>query len=124
MNEREARKIRKRKGQLRCDWCNRWTQVNLNLWEAYALDYKGSLKPEYEFYCRRFKCFRHRKELMDVDKDKQSPKGKGSFKKRDTETNTRKPTRDKVESQRRPDRPSPKSESPRRELPKPQSIST
>ena len=61
---RSARLARKFKNVLRCEWCNRWTEVGPKKW--YKLRKEDALFPaQYTFFCARQSCKAGREEILD-----------------------------------------------------------
>lgn len=52
------------KGCLRCEWCNRWTEVSMKRWQK--LRSEDKLFPsKYIFFCARPRCKSERAEILD-----------------------------------------------------------
>lgn len=61
---RPARLARKYKSVLRCEWCNRWTEVPMKKW--WKLYKAEALFPaEYMYFCPRPQCKRERNDCLD-----------------------------------------------------------
>ncbi len=61
---RSQRLANRFKGVLRCDWCNRWTQVPMKRW--YKLRSDDMLFPaKYIYFCHRPRCKAERMEILD-----------------------------------------------------------
>lgn len=61
---RSQRLANRFKGVLRCDWCNRWTEIPLKRW--YKLRSDDMLFPaKYDFFCHRSGCKAERIEILE-----------------------------------------------------------
>jgi len=62
---RSQRLARRFKNCLRCEWCNRWTEVSPKKWQKLRSEEK--LFPcKYLFYCARERCKADRAEILDL----------------------------------------------------------
>lgn len=60
---RRQRALLSHKDCLRCEWCNRWTECDHEIWaKIYAMD------RDYIWYCKREQCRMERLDVMGVPK--------------------------------------------------------